>query len=235
MKRGSRAPLGSHTIQPVTRSLPQTIAIDGPAASGKSSVSRALAVRCGYHFLDTGLMYRAFALAAMKAGVEPSDEACERFAHEVPLRIGDEKEARIYLGKEDVTPRLHDREIERNVSAYARLAPVRAKLRAQQREFAARGRTVLAGRDIGEVVLPDAPLKIYLDADETARARRRNAERGIVHETTAKESHEELSRRDKADSPQTYIAPGAVVIDTNVLSLDEVISRVLELVSCDSD
>lgn len=235
MKRGSRAPLGSHTIQPVTRSLPQTIAIDGPAASGKSSVSRALAERCGYHFLDTGLMYRAFALAAMKAGVEPSEEACERFADEVPLRIGDEKEARIYLGKEDVTPRLHDREIERNVSAYARLAPVRAKLRAQQREFAARGRTVLAGRDIGEVVLPDAPLKIYLDADETARARRRNAERGIVHETTAKESHEELSRRDKADSPQTYIAPGAVVIDTNVLSLDEVISRVLELVSCDSN
>ena len=219
----------------MTRKLPQCVAIDGPAASGKSSVSRALAERCGYHFLDTGLMYRAFTLAATRAGVEPTEEACARFAEEVDLRIGNEREARIYLGDEDVTAHLHDREIERQVSAYARLAPVRARLRNQQRQFAHRGLAVLAGRDIGEVVLPDAPLKIYLDADESARARRRNEERGIVQETTAKESHEELSRRDKADSPQTYIAPGAVVIDTNVLSLDEVISRVLELVSCDSD
>ncbi len=219
----------------VRRTAPKCIAIDGPAASGKSSVSRALAERCGYHFLDTGLMYRAFAMAAMRAGIEPAEEACERFAERVDLRVGDEREARIYLGKEDVTAHLHDREIERNVSAYARLAPVRAKLREQQREFARRGAAVLAGRDIGEVVLPDAPLKIYLDADETARARRRNAERGIVQETTAKESHEELSRRDKLDSPQTYIAPGAVVIDTNVLTLDEVIARVMELVACDND
>lgn len=235
MSDGSRARSAAPTIPQVTRTLPQCIAIDGPAASGKSSVSRALAERCGYHFLDTGLMYRAFTLAAMRAGVEPSEENCAAFAARIDLRVGDEREARIYLGDEDVTSHLHDREIERNVSAYARLAPVRAKLRGQQREFAARGRAVLAGRDIGEVVLPDAPLKIYLDADETARARRRNAERGIVHETTARESHEELSRRDKLDSPQTYIAPGAVVIDTNVLSLDEVIAKVMELVACDND
>lgn len=214
---------------------PGCIAIDGPAASGKSSVSRALAARCGYHFLDTGLMYRAFAMAAMRAGVDATEEDCARFADEIDLRVGDEREARIYLGKEDVTAHLHDRGIERNVSAYARLAPVRAKLRAQQREFAARGRAVLAGRDIGEVVLPDAPLKIYLDADEDARVRRRNAERGIIHETTARESHRELSQRDKADSPQTYVAPDAIVIDTNLLGLDEVIARVMELVSCDDD
>lgn len=198
-------------------------------------MSRALADRCGYHFLDTGLMYRAFAMAAMRAGVEATEEACARFADEIDLRVGLEREAHIYLGTEDVTAHLHDREIERNVSAYARLAPVRAKLRAQQREFAARGQTVLAGRDIGEVVLPDAPLKIYLDADEDARVRRRNAERGIVHETTARESHQELSRRDKLDSPQTYVAPGAIVIDTNLLDLNEVIARVMELVSCDGD
>lgn len=236
MSRGrSPAEIVTHTIRRMKRQAPQSIAIDGPAASGKSSVSRALAERCGYHFLDTGLMYRAFALAAMRAGVEPTEDACARFAEIIDLRLGDEREARIYLGNEDVTAHLHDREIERNVSAYARLAPVRARLREQQREYARRGKAVLAGRDIGEVVLPDAPLKIYLDADEVARARRRNAERGIVHETTAKESHEELSRRDKLDSPQTYIAPGAVVIDTNVLTLDEVIARVLELVSCDTD
>lgn len=73
-------------------------------------MSRALAVRCGYHFLDTGLMYRAFALAAMRADVEPTDEACAAFAERIDLRIGDEREARIYLGKEDVTSQLHDRE-----------------------------------------------------------------------------------------------------------------------------
>lgn len=235
MNGRSRAGRAAHTIRQVTHALPRCIAIDGPAASGKSSVSRALAERCGYHFLDTGLMYRAFALAAMRAGVEPTESECAPFAEEIDLRVGEEREARIYLADEDVTAHLHDREIERNVSAYARLAPVRARLRAQQREFAARGRAVLAGRDIGEVVLPDAPLKIYLDADEGARVRRRNAERGIVHETTARESHQELARRDKLDSPQTYIAPGAVVIDTNALGLDEVIARVMELVSCDDD
>lgn len=219
----------------VPRSSPACIAIDGPAASGKSSVSRALADRCGYHFLDTGLMYRAFAMAAMRAGVAPNENECARFVQQLDLRIGDEREARIYLGTEDVTAHLHDREIERNVSAYARLGPVRARLRMQQREFANRGKTVLAGRDIGEVVLPDAPLKIYLDADEEARASRRNSERGIVHETTARESRQELSDRDKRDAPQTYVAPGAVVIDTNVLTLDEVIERVMELVSCETD
>jgi cytidylate kinase len=216
----------------VTRELPRTIAIDGPAASGKSSVGRYLAERCGYHFLDTGLMYRAFALDAMRKHVEPTDEACAAFTKVIKMTIGTEPEAHVYLDGKDVTALLHDREIERNVSAYARLAPVREQLRAQQRAFAARGRTVLAGRDIGEVVLPDAQVKIYLEADETARARRRNTERGILQETTAKESHEELSRRDKLDSPQTYIAPGALVIDTNVLSLEEVIARVMELVQC---
>ncbi|MGE3076330.1 MAG: (d)CMP kinase [Dehalococcoidia bacterium] len=219
----------------MTCELPETIAIDGPAASGKTTVGMAIARKYNYHFLDTGLMYRAFAVAAMRAGVEPTDVACAKFAREVDLRVGDERAARIYLGDEDVTDHLHDRGVERYVSAYARLAPVRARLREQQREFARRGKAVLAGRDIGEVVVPDAPLKIYLDADEEARARRRNAERGIVHETTAKESHAELSMRDKLDSPQTYIAPGAVIINTNVLTLKEVIARVMELVSCDTE
>ncbi|MGE0600321.1 MAG: (d)CMP kinase [Dehalococcoidia bacterium] len=219
----------------MTCELPDTIAIDGPAASGKTTVGMAIARKYGYHFLDTGLMYRAFAVAAMRAHVEPTDEACARFAEEVDLRVGNEREAHIYLGDEDVTSHLHDRQVERNVSAFARLAPVRAKLRQQQREFARRGKAVLAGRDIGEVVLPDAALKIYLDADEEARARRRNAERGIVHETTARESQAELSMRDRLDSPQTYVAPDAVIINTNVLTLEEVLARVMELVSCDTE
>lgn len=215
------------------RAAPSSIAIDGPAASGKSSVSRALAKRCGYHFLDTGLMYRAFALAAIRAGVAPTEEACARFAEELELRIGDEPEAHVYLGSEDVTNKLHNRELEAHVSSYARLAPVRAALIERQRAYARHWRSVLAGRDIGEVVLPDAPLKIYLDADETARARRRNSERGIAQKGDAQESQQALSRRDRLDAPQTYVAPGAVVIDTSTLTLDEVIARVLELAACE--
>lgn len=234
-RRSSRETDGISKIRAVPRTQPACIAIDGPAASGKSSVSRALAERCGYQFLDTGLMYRAFALAATRAGVEPTEEACSRFIERLELRIGSEREARIHLGEEDVTALLHDAEIERHVSAYAKLAPVRAKLRAQQRAFAERGKTVLAGRDIGEVVVPNAPLKIYLDADEAARARRRNSERGIVLDSSARQAQEALSRRDRLDSPQTYVAPDAVVIDTSALTLDEVIARVLELAACDGD
>lgn len=213
------------------RAAPSSIAIDGPAASGKSSVSRALAARCGYRFLDTGLMYRAFTLAAIRANVPPTEEACASFAEEIDLRIGDETEAHVYLGAEDVTHKLHNRELESHVSSYARLAPVRAALIKRQRAYAHRWRSVLAGRDIGEVVLPDAPLKIYLDADENARARRRNKERGVGHQE-AQESQRALSRRDRLDAPQTYISPDAVVIDTSALTLEEVIDRVLELASC---
>ncbi len=211
---------------------PDCIAIDGPAASGKSTIGRILAERFGYSFLDTGLMYRAFALAALRHDVAPTEEACADFAANLDLRLGDEPEARIYLGDEDVTGLLHDREIERQVSSYARLEPVRTQMRKQQQAYARRGRAVLAGRDIGEIVVPEAPLKFYLEADETARARRRNTERGIMHDATARESRDELSRRDQLDKPQTHTAPDAIVIDTSEMTLDEVVALVLEQVAC---
>lgn len=212
--------------------LPAPIALDGQAASGKSSIGRILAERFGYLFLDTGLMYRAFALAALRAGIPPTAEACEPFATTLGLRVGEEQEAHIYLGGEDVTGLLHNPEIEGQVSEYARLAPVREGLREKQRAFARRGRAVLAGRDIGQVVLPNAPLKFYLEAAEGARAKRRNAERGIAEEANARQSHEALSRRDQLDSPQTLIAPDAIVIDTTDLSLDQVIAAALEHILC---
>lgn len=220
------------TARGCTAGLPSPIAIDGPAASGKSTIGRLLAGRFGYAFLDTGLMYRAFALAALRGGVPADTESCARLLERLALRLGDEQEARIYLDDEDVTDRLHDAEIERHVSAYASLPPVRAWMRERQREFARRGHTVLAGRDIGEVVLPDAALKIYLEADPAARARRRNAERGHEHEAAAAASHRELTRRDELDSPQTFVAPDAIHIDTTHLSLDEVFAAVLEHVPC---
>jgi CMP/dCMP kinase len=214
------------------RDLPQTIALDGQAASGKSTIGRILAKQFGYRFLDTGLMYRAFALAAVRAEIAPTAEACQPFAAALDLRVGDEDEAHVYLGEEDVTGLLHDPEIERRVSEYARLAPVRKVLREKQRAFAERGRSVVAGRDIGAVVLPDAPLKFYLEAAESARVQRRNAERGIAHEHHVRESHEALARRDQLDSPQTLIAPDAIIIDTTDLSLAEVIEAALEHLPC---
>ena len=230
----SRARAANPTIAGMPANPPDCIAIDGPAASGKSTIGRILAKRCGYSFLDTGLMYRAFALAALRKQVPPTEEACAVFAKKLDLRLGEEPEAKVYLRDEDVTDLLHDREIERHVSAYASLDPVRAQMRKQQRAYAKRGRTVLAGRDIGQVVVPEAPLKFYLEADEAARARRRNTERGIVHDESARESREELSRRDKLDSPQTYTAPDAIVIDTSEMTLDDVVARVLEQVKCES-
>jgi len=215
-----------------SESHPAAIAIDGPAASGKSTVGRALAHELGYKFLDTGLMYRAFTLAAQRAGIPATKEACAPFASALDMRLGDEPDAHIYLGDEDVTALLHDPGIEGQVSAYSAIPVVREVLRAAQRDFAGRGKTVLAGRDIGAVVLPGAPLKIYLEADEPARARRRSAQRGISAEAHAREAHQDLSRRDRLDSPQTSIAPGAVVIDTTALTLEQVIARVFEKVRC---
>jgi CMP/dCMP kinase len=213
------------------QTLPSPVAIDGPAASGKSSLGRVLAQRLGYAFLDTGLMYRAVALAALRAGLPPTDEACGPFVRALDLRIGSEPDAHVYLGDEDVTSLLHNNEIEHEVSAYARLPAVRAAMRDGQRAFAGRGRTALAGRDIGEIVLPAAPLKFYLDADEGARAARRDAERGALPTAPREELHP-VGRRDRLDSPQTHIPADAIVIDTTELTLDEVIQKALEAVEC---
>jgi CMP/dCMP kinase len=212
--------------------LPSPIAIDGPAASGKSTLGRALADTLHYSFLDTGLMYRAFALAALRANIPSTDNDCAPFAEALDLRLGTEPDAHVFLGDEDVTLELHNPEIEEHVSSYARLPAVRAVMRASQRAFAARGHTVLAGRDIGEIVLPDAPLKFYLDADEDSRAARRNAERRIEHHEEATRSVQALSRRDRLDSNQTHIPADAVIIDTTHLTLDEVIVKALEQLEC---
>ena len=207
------------------------IAIDGPAASGKSSVGRAVAAALGFRFLDTGLIYRAFTLAATRVGVSAQDDVAGRYAREVDLRISDETVARLLLGEEDVTPLLHNAAVDHDVSAYSRLPAVRDALRERQRTFAAAGGSVLAGRDIGEVVLPDAPVKLYLDASEQARAKRRAIERGEDRNEAA-QSAAALGRRDTLDSGQTHVAREAIVIDTTALTLDEVIALALEKLRC---
>jgi len=212
------------------------IAIDGPAASGKTSVGEALAAELGYLFLDTGLMYRAFTLAALRAGIEASNgAACTQLAQELALEVRVDSHTRIVLDGVDVTPRLREPAVESTVSAYSAIAGVRAEMVRRQRELASAGRAILAGRDIGTVVLPEAPLKLFLTASEETRAERREhqaAEWGSGS-TTARA---DIAGRDRVDSSRSVSpmqpAPDAIVIDTTEMQLDDVIAEAIRQVRC---
>ncbi len=221
-----------------TLDLPRQIAIDGPAASGKSSLGRALAARFGYLFLDTGLMYRAFTLAALRAGVPPSDPAeCARVAASFDLRVEAAADTRIFVGGEDITPLLRTPEVEANVSAYSAIPAVRTQMVRIQRKVARRRPAVLAGRDIGTVVLPRAPLKFFLEASEDARALRRRAQASSWGTSQGlDEAHRDISGRDVTDSTRAASplqpAKDAIVIDTTKMALAEVIAFATEKVLC---
>ncbi|MCY3882756.1 MAG: (d)CMP kinase [Chloroflexi bacterium] len=211
---------------------PHPIAIDGPAASGKSTLARALVERFGYVLLDTGLMYRAIALAALRAEAPANDAAaCAELARSGLLRLAvEDHEARVLLGEEDVTDKLRAPEVEAAVSDYAAIAEVRRELVAQQRLFAAQQPSLLVGRDIGSVVLKDAPVKLYLQASEEVRAQRRGeqaAEWGSRQ--SASEAVRDISGRDTTDSTRAaspLVEPeGAIVIDTGELDADAIIAR----------
>ena len=216
---------------------PYPVAIDGPAASGKSTLARALAERFGYVLLDTGLMYRAVALAAQRAGVPPSDiAACAEIAREGVLRlVVAEREARVHLEGEDVTDLMRSPEVEGAVSDYAAIAEVRGELVAQQRLFAAQQPSVLVGRDIGSVVLTGAPVKFYLQASEAVRAQRRGeqaAEWGASQ--TADEASRDISGRDVTDSTREasplVVPEGAIEIDTSELDADAMIAGAIAVI-----
>ena len=214
------------------------IAIDGPAASGKSAVGQALASALGFAFLDTGLMYRAFALAALRNGLDAVDEAaCTALAERLPLRALPGEDTAILLGAEDVTAELRTPRVEQSVSLYSAIGGVRAAMVTQQRQLAADGKCILAGRDIGTVVLPEAPVKLFLTASEEARARRRGLQNGGAAATAA--AQEDISNRDRRDSGRAVsplrAADDAIVIDTTHLTLNEVIGLALEHVRCAKD
>lgn len=222
------------------RPLPTPIAIDGPAASGKSTLGMELAERFGYAFLDTGLMYRAVTLAAVRAGLPVDDDAAREFVRHLDLRVEAGATTRIFLGDEDVTDRLRDPEVEANVSLYSALPSVRQAMVRKQRAIARRGLAVLAGRDIGTVVLPAAPLKFYLEASEEARAERRSKQSGEWGQARGDaDARKDIHQRDVIDSTRKVAplrpAPDAVVIDTTSLSLEQVLELALEKVQCASD
>jgi cytidylate kinase len=212
------------------------IAIDGPAASGKSAIGQEIARRLGYRFLDTGAMYRAVTWQALRRGVPVDDEPA--LAHMAAGTRIDVHEGRdgthVFVDRANATPYLRTPEVEANVSLVSRIPAVRAELVRIQRELAASGGVVMAGRDIGTVVLPDAGLKLYLDASRAVRARRRAEQLRASGESPDIEALDaDLARRDGIDaaretSPLTA-DPEAVIIDTDELSIEEVIERVLNL------
>jgi cytidylate kinase len=202
------------------------VAIDGPAGAGKSSVAKALAERLGFHYLDTGAMYRALTWLALHEGVALDDgPGLEALARDNP--VGFDDEGRVSIADVDVTQRIREPEIDAAVPVVARHPEVREVMRGRQRELGRSGNTVIEGRDIGVVVVPDAELKIWLVADPAVRARRRHAERNGLEMA---ELAEELRRRDERDAINTHRAADAIEVDTTALSLDDVVDRIASLV-----
>lgn len=210
---------------------PSVIAIDGPAGAGKSTLGALLAARLGYLYFDTGVMYRALTLAAMRAGLELHDGASlEALAARVPIEVlpaaeRDGRQATVRVAGQDVTWAIREREVERNVSQVAAHPGVRRELVRQQQAIGARGRVVMVGRDIGTVVMPAAELKIFLEASLDERARRRSDERS----ETAPVQHmrDEIARRDALDQHVLRPAADAVVLSTDGLSPDDELAWVL--------
>jgi cytidylate kinase len=202
------------------------VAIDGPAGSGKSTVARALAARLGFRYLDTGAMYRALTWLARRDGVPLEDGprlAALARRHDVSF----DARGRVMIAGEDVTAAIREPEIDRLVPTVARHPEVRDVMRARQRAMAAEGDAVIEGRDIGSVVVPDAEVKVFLQAAPEIRVERRRADRTGVEDTRLAA---DLRRRDERDAVNTRPAPDALELDTTDLSIDEVVDRIEDLV-----
>ena len=214
------------------------VAIDGPAGTGKSSVSKGLARSLGARYLDTGAMYRIVTLAALRAGVDPGDaDSVGSIASTVQLSVSYDPDAdRCYLAGEDVSVEIRGDEVTRAVSAVSSVPAVRTRLVRLQRAMAGGpGSVVVEGRDIGTVVLPDAPVKIFLTASAETRALRRNEQNvaaGLADDYDGVLA--DVRRRDHLDSTRKVsplrAAADAVVVDTSDMTEAQVIAHLLELV-----
>lgn len=211
------------------------IAIDGPSGTGKSSVSRAVAAKLGAKYLDTGAMYRIATLHVLRGGIDPADTAAviERTA-DLPLRISDDPaDTRVFLADDDVSAEIRGPEVTAAVSAVSAIPEVRENLVAQQRRIAATaGDIVMEGRDIGTVVLVEAPTKVYLDARPEVRAQRRHDQNVAAGKASDYDAVlADVIRRDELDSSRKTSplrpAEDATIIDTSDLTMVEVISAVI--------
>ncbi|OBB29066.1 cytidylate kinase [Mycolicibacterium peregrinum] len=215
------------------------VAVDGPAGTGKSSVSRGLAQALGASYLDTGAMYRIVTLAVLRAGADLDDaEAIDAVASGAVIGVGsDPAEDRAFLAGEDVSGEIRGDQVARAVSAVSAVPGVRARLVELQRELAlAGGRVVVEGRDIGTVVLPKADVKIFLTASAEERARRRNAQNiasGLPDDYATVLA--DVQRRDHLDSTRAVsplrAAEDALVVDTSDMDQTQVVTHLLDLVT----
>jgi cytidylate kinase len=220
--------------------IPEIIAIDGPAGSGKSTLGKLLAEHLNFLYFDTGVMYRAVTFSAQHRAINVEDEAkVSKLAEEIrinvrPSTINDGRNCDVLIDTEDVTWNIHSPEVDAQVSIVSAYPKVRTALSVQQRRIGLQGKVVMAGRDIGTVILPEANLKIYLDASLEVRARRRYNEQLQRGESVDYDSiFSMLRERDRIDSTREVaplkIAEDAVVIDTDELNIQEVFEKIKKL------
>jgi cytidylate kinase len=213
---------------------PIVVTIDGPAGSGKSTTARLVARKLGYIYLDTGAMYRAMTLKAIRAGMDPGDvDALEQLARETDISVVTEPAGtRVTLDGEDVTDMIRERDVTQNSSAVSAVKGVRNRMVELQRKIGARGGIVAEGRDIGSVVFPNAETKIYIDADIRCRALRRKKELETRGRSVSLENLEkDIRARDDYDSQREHsplvVPDGAVIVDTTDLTIEEQVERVV--------
>jgi cytidylate kinase len=221
----------SHDLRPGL-----VIAVDGPSGSGKSTAARRTAATLGLRYLDTGAMYRALTwwLLGQQVDVQDAAAVVARLEEPVLTVIPDPAAPQILVNGTDVAGPIRTREVSNAVSAVAAIPQVRAVLIAQQREIiaeavAARAGIVAEGRDIGTVVAPDAPVKVYLTASELARAQRRSADLAADPAASVATIKREQASRDRRDAAQLVMAPDAVEIDTTALGLDAVVGEIVQM------
>jgi len=214
------------------------LAVDGPSGTGKSTTCRALAKRLDARYVDTGAMYRVATLAVLRAGVDPADvDKVIEVTRDLPLAVNDDPDSsEVLLAGENVAEEIRGAEVTRNVSAVSAVPEVRENLVALQRRLAADAhRAIVEGRDIGTVVLADAPAKAYLTASAEVRARRRyQQDRSAGREADFGTVLADVIRRDEMDSSRATSplrpAVDATIIDTSELTLDQVLESLIELV-----
>lgn len=221
--------------------LPQIIAIDGPSASGKSTIAEVIARELGYLYFDTGLMYRAVTLTALDRLHSVDDEAMvSELARSIdidvrPSSVADGRKCDVLVDGRDITWEIRKPEVEAHVSQVSAYPEVRKAMTLQQRKIGQRGEVIMVGRDIGTVVFPEAELKIFLDASVEERARRRYEEFSQRGETVNYEQIlAAMRRRDKIDSTRAVAplkaADDAVWVETDGLTIEQVLLKVLGLV-----
>ena len=218
------------------------IAIDGPAASGKSTVARLLAEELNYLFLDTGCMYRATTYAALAADLDLNDEtAVTELATQLQLDIRpakgetDKRHYTVLLNGHDITWEIRSPQVDKNVSLVSSYIGVRQEMVKRQRAFGQRGHVVMVGRDIGTVVMPKAPLKLYITATPEERARRRLRDREQQgHNDSYERILADVKRRDQIDSNREHSplrpAEDAIIIDTTDTAVPDIIANIIQMV-----